>query len=127
MWGVAGLALILILCMCSQISLAIAVAKAAGSFINSTLSVMIVPFTNTLAALLIWAIGITGTIWLLGAAQWVVASDTDYFTSLKSFQDEALYRLYYFFFGVLWCDALVSAYSFFIIASATALWYYSHG
>ena len=56
--------------MCSQISLAIAVAKAAGSFINNTLSVMIIPFTNTLAAIIVWAIGITGTMWLLAAAKW---------------------------------------------------------
>lgn len=126
LWGVAGLALIIIFCLCSRIKLAIAVAKAAGSFIASTLSVLIIPLTNLIAAALVWTLCVFGVIWLLSAANFVVTSGS-MFTQLESMSDPALLRMYYFFFGCLWCDALVAAYSFFIIASACALWYYSHG
>jgi hypothetical protein len=127
LWGAAGVALLLVLCMCSQIRLSIAVAKAAGSFINDTLSVLVIPLINTAVALLVWGLGVTGMIWLISAAAWTLTGPSSIFTSLGSFTDPALLRLYYFFFGVLWFDALVSAFSFFIIASSAALWYYSHG
>jgi hypothetical protein len=111
--------------MCSQIAIAVAVAKAAGRFIGDTMTVILVPITNAVSAFVVWAIGLTGMIWLVAAADWKIVNSTDIMTSFSSYTDPALLRLYYFFFGVLWVDALVSAYSFFIIASACALWYYS--
>lgn len=34
---------------------------------------------------------------------------------------------YYFVFGTLWVNALLQAIAIFVIASACAMWYYSHG
>lgn len=62
--------MILVFCMCSQIKIAVAVAKAAGSFINNTLTTLLVPFVNAILAVMTWAIGVTGIIYLLGAADW---------------------------------------------------------
>lgn len=35
--------------------------------------------------------------------------------------------LLYHFFGLLWCSELFAAYSYFLIASSTSIWYFSQG
>jgi len=57
----------------------------------------------------------------------MTATATDYFTSIKSYQDPYMIRFFIFIFGTLWCSAFIGAMTIFIIASASCMWYYSHG
>lgn len=36
-------------------------------------------------------------------------------------------RFYYFIFGTIWCNGIISAIGSFLIASSSCMWYYSNG
>jgi hypothetical protein len=125
-FGIAGVLLIVLMCCCSRIRLAVAVCKAAGQFVGSVCSVVLVPIWQTIFILILWAIALVAIIYLAAAATFVQVNG-DVFTSIQSYSDEKLIYLYYFVFGTLWSNAILTAMGIFVIASACSMWYYSHG
>ena len=124
--GLAALFLIIILCCCSRIRLAVAVCKCAGQFIGSVCLIILVPIFQAVLAIGVWIACIVVMITLISAAEFV-GNSGDYISSVNSYTDEALYRFYIFVFGTLWINAFLGAMTIFVIASATVMWYYSHG
>jgi hypothetical protein len=125
-FGISGLLFIILLCCCSRIRLAVAVCKAAGQFVASVCSVVFVPVWQTLQVIVLWVAAIIAIIYLAASAQFTYVSG-DIFTSIANYADQKLIYLYYFVFGTLWTNALLQAIGVFVIASACAMWYYSHG
>ncbi len=124
-WGVAALLLLVVLCLCHRIQLAVAICKMAGKFIIEVCSVMLVPIIMSVILVAVWALCALSMVYLVSAATFV--ADGSSFTSIQSYSDPALARFYYFVFATLWCNALVLAITIFVIASACAMWYFSHG
>jgi len=119
--------LIITLCCCSRIRLAVAVCKAAGQFVVAVCMIVFVPIFQTLILLGFWVACLAVMIYLVSAASFVVVNSTDYFTSVGSYQDPSLDRLYIFIFTTFWGNAMIQAIGTFVIASACAMWYYNHG
>jgi len=67
-WGVGGLFLIVLFCCCSRIRLAVAVCKAAGQFVATVCSVVLVPIWQTLFVIILWVAAIIAIIWLASSA-----------------------------------------------------------
>lgn len=122
----AGLFLLITLCCCSRIRLAVAVCKAAGQFVASVCTSVLVPIFQTIFALGLWGGCLVVMVFLVSTANFYIASNSDYFTSVK-YGDGGLIDLYIFIFSTLWANALIQAIGIFVIASACAMWYYSHG
>lgn len=100
--------------------------KAAGQFVSGVCLVVMVPIFQTTFVAITWAAGIVVMIYLASAATFTYVAG-DIFTSIKTYSDENLIKLYYFVFGTLWTNALLQAMGIFVIASACCMWYYSHG
>jgi hypothetical protein len=124
--GLGGFFFIIILCCCNRIRLAVAICKSAGQFVSSVCTVILVPIVQTLFALGLWGGALVTMVYLVSSATFVVASSSDYFTSINSYSDPELIRFYVFVFLTLWVNAFLGAMTIFVIASATCMWYYSH-
>lgn len=130
-FGIAGVLLILLLCCCNRLRLAVAVCKVAGQFIVRVCQVTLVPIFLAFLLIGIWAACLVIMVFLLSATKFVAVSDSsgsyDVFTSVESYSEDSLLRLYYFIFATLWCNALIQAIGTFVVASACCMWYYNHG
>ena len=80
--GVAGFYLIVMLCCCSRLRLAVAVCKCAGQFVAGVCLIVLVPLVQTAIALGLWGGCLVVMVYLVSAAQFNVAANTDYFTSI---------------------------------------------
>jgi len=123
-WGVAGLTFLAVLCLYSRIKLAIAIMKAAADYVKDTPTVFLVPPVTVVILLIFYAF------WS-GAAVFLVSSG-DFNPSTTPFGtitfDKTLKRLLiYHLFGLLWVNAFIIAATQFVLASSTALWYFSQG
>lgn len=125
-FGVAGVLLILMICCCNRLRLAVAVCKVAGQFVIRVCQVTLVPIVLGLILIGCWAVCLVCMVYLLSATNFVVFPG-DYFTSVESYSESSLLRLYYFIFGTLWSSALIQAIGIFTMASACCMWYYNHG
>lgn len=74
------------MCCCSRIRLAVAVCKAAGQFVASVCSVVLVPIWQNLFVIILWVASIIAIIFLASAAEFQIVSG-DVFTSIKSYSD----------------------------------------
>lgn len=88
---------------------------------------MLVPIFQALILVLFWAACIVVMIYLVSAATFYQASPTDFFSSVQSYSDPNLNRFYVFVFLTLWSNAMIQAIGVFVIVSACAMWYFSHG
>lgn len=130
-FGIAGVLLILLCCCCSRLKLAVAVCKVAGQFVIRVAQVALVPVFLGLILIGVWALCLLCMVYLLSSTVFVAQKDAsgdyDVFTSVESYSESSLLRLYYFIFATLWCNALIQAMGIFIIASSVCMWYYNHG
>lgn len=117
---------ILVLCCCSRLRLAVAVCKSAGQFVAGVCTSILVPIIQSLISAGVWAACLVIMVYLVSSTTFV-ANTGDYFSSIKSYEDENMIRFYCFIFGTLWVNAFIGAMTIFIIASACTMWYYSHG
>ena len=124
--GIGCAFFIVILCCCNRIRLAVAICKCAGQFVSTVCSSVLVPVWQTLLALGLWGGALVSMVYLVSSATFVVASSSDYFTSIQSYSDPELIRFYIFIFCTLWMNAFLGAMTIFVIASACCMWYYSH-
>ena len=85
--GVGCAFLIVILCCCNRIRLAVAVCKSAGAFVTSVCTIVLVPIVQTILAAMLWAGALITMVYLVSSATYVVASTSDYFTSISSYGD----------------------------------------
>jgi hypothetical protein len=85
-FAITGLLLVILICCCSRIRLAVAVCKAAGQFVSTVCSVVMVPIWQNLFVIILWVAAIIAIIYLASAAEftWVTG---DVFTSIKSYTD----------------------------------------
>ena len=130
-FGIAGVLLVLLCCCCSRLRLAVAVCKVAGQFVIRVCQVTLVPIVLGLILIGVWALCLLCMIYLLSATTFVaeqgVSGDWDVFTSVESYNESSLLRLYYFIFATLWVNALIQAIGIFVVASSVCMWYYNHG
>lgn len=124
--GLAALALLIILCCCSRIRLAVAVCKCAAAFVGDVCCVLLVPFIQATLAIVLWVCAVVVMVYLISSTSFV-ADSSNYVSSVEKYDDSALLRMYFFLFLTLWVNAFLGAMTIFIIASATVMWYYSHG
>lgn len=124
--GVGCFFFIVILCCCNRIRLAVAVCKCAGQFVGTVCTVVMVPIFQSILGFALWVGALFTMVYLVSSATFVVASSSDYFTSIQSYSDPELIRFYIFIFFSLWMNAFIGAMTIFIIASACCMWYYSH-
>jgi len=124
-WGVSGLTAVAVLCLWNRIRLAIAILKSAAEYVKDTPTIFIVPII-TIATLVCFY-----GYWGLTAVYLVSSGDA---TQIKGYPfgdfeySKALQRLLiYHVFGLLWFNAFVIASTQFVLASSTALWYFSQG
>jgi hypothetical protein len=125
-FGISGFLLLMLICCCSRIKLAVAVCKVAGQFVVRVCQATLVPIFLATILIGMWAVCLVCMIYLLSSTSFVVYSG-DVFTSVESYSEASLLRLYFFIFGTLWSNALIQALGIFIIASACCMWYYNHG
>ena len=118
--------LIIILCCCSRIRLAVAVCKCAAQFVGSVCLVLLVPLFQAVLAILLWVTAIIVMVYLISAAKFT-ANSGDYVSGVADYEDQALVRFYFFILLTFWVNAFIGAMTIFVIASATVMWYYSHG
>lgn len=130
-FGVAGFLFLLMLCCCSRLRLAVAVCKVAGQFVIRVCQVTLVPIFLGIVLIGVWAVCLLCMIYLLSATNFVAQRDSDgeydVLTSVESYKESSMLRLYYFIFGTLWCHTLICALGIFIVASSVCMWYYNHG
>ena len=128
MFVIAAILFIILLCCCSRIRLAVAICKSAGQFVVSVYLIIFVPVFFTFLSLLTWCACVACMVYLVSAAPFVIdTTGGDLFTIISDYTDTTLIQFYYFVFATLWCNALISAFSIFVIACACCMWYYSHG
>ncbi len=72
----------------------------------------------------LWVFALFAMVCLIATANFVV-NGKDVFTSIESYTSASLGYFYYFVFGTLWTNALLSAITIFVIAAACAVWYFS--
>ena len=116
----------MLLCCCSRIRLAVAVCKCAGQFVAHTCSIIFVPIFQSFFNIALWIACAIGLFFIISTVSYT-ASSSSVFTSLSSYTDESMYKVYAFLFGTLWCNALIQAIGTFVVASACCMWYYNHG
>lgn len=116
----------MLICCCSRIKLAVAVCKVAGQFVVRVCQAALVPIFLATILIGMWAVCLVCMIYLLSSTNFTIFSG-DVFTSVESYSESSLLRLYFFIFGTLWSNALIQALGIFIIASACCMWYYNHG
>ena len=126
-FGIAGVLLIVLLCCCNRLRLAVAVCKVAGKFVIRVCQSVLVPIFLMIVLVGMWACCLLCMIYLLSVTSFTISNSTDVLTSVASYTDSSLYELYYFIFATLWANAIISAASIFVIASACCMWYYNHG
>ena len=124
--GIGCFFLLIVLCCCSRLRLAVAVCKSAGQFVSSVCSVVLVPIFQTIFQAGLWGACLVAMVFLVSGTE-MTSIATDYFTSIKNYQDPFMIRFYVFVFGTLWCSAFIGSMTIFIIASASCMWYFSHG
>lgn len=124
-FGVAGLLFLIMLCCCSRIKLAVAVCKVSGQFLLRVAQVLLVPIIMTALILGLWAFGLSAMVYIISTATFV--ANGDIFTSINDWTSRSLGMFYYFFFGILWTNAYLSALSIFVVASCCCMWYFSRG
>lgn len=124
--GIAVVLLVVLLCCCSRIRLAVAVCKAAGQFVVAVYLIIFVPVAMTALSLVVWCACIAVLVYLVSAATFTVIPG-DLFSGIADYTENTMLMFYYFIFATLWCNALINAVTIFVIASATCMWYYSHG
>lgn len=125
-FGIGAVLLILLICCCNRIRLAVAVCKVAGQFVARVCQTTLVPIILTVLLVGMWALCLLCMVYLLSCTNFV-AFPGDIFTSVESYSDSSLFRLYFFIFGTFWCNAFIQALGIFIIASSCCMWYYNHG
>jgi hypothetical protein len=125
-FGIAAFLLILLICCCSRIRLAVAVCKVAGQFVIRVCQAALVPIVLSIILIGMWAACLVCMVYLLSCTTFT-AFPNDIFTSVASYSDSSLFRLYFFIFGTLWCNAFIQALGIFIIAASCCMWYYNHG
>lgn len=123
-FGIAAIVLLIIICCCGRIKLAVALCGVAGQFIAETCQIILVPLIMGFFVFALWVFALFAMVCLIGTAKFVV-NGTDVFTSIESYTSSSLGYFYYFVFGTLWTNALLTAITIFVIAAACAVWYFS--
>lgn len=124
-WGVAGFTFLAVLCLFNRIRLAIAVMKAAADYVKDTPSVFLVPPITVAILLIFYAFWSSAAIFLVssGDATQIQGTALGTFTYNKTLKRLMIYHL----FALLWVNAFIIAATQFVLASSTALWYFSQG
>jgi len=124
-WAVAGVAALGTLCLFNRIRLAIAILKAAADYVKDTPSIFLVPIVIGVILGGFFAFWAAAGVYLISSGDATRYSDSAFgtFTYDKTLQRLLIYHL----FGLLWFNAFVIASTQFILASSTALWYFSQG
>jgi len=67
-FAITGVLFIILLCCCSRIRLAVAVCKAAGQFVSSVCSVVLIPIWQNIFVIILWVAAIIAIIYLAASA-----------------------------------------------------------
>lgn len=89
-WTLIGIGcafFIVILCCCNRIRLAVAICKCAGQFVSTVCSSVLVPVWQAILGVGLWGGALVSMVYLVSSATFVVASSSDYFTSIQSYSD----------------------------------------
>ena len=123
LWVVLGLSLIVLVCLLDRVILAVKVIQAAADFVTYYKEVTLVPIVliATAAAYTIWwGYGLAG-IYSVGDLSW----NPSYPWGKLQVSDQMKVYLYIHIFALLWNLAFFLAVSHFILACATAIWYFN--
>jgi len=126
MWGVTGFFALIILCCCSRIRLAVAITKVASSFIYRTPTIILLPIFFMLL-IIAWIVAwVFLAVWIMSVGEpQPRPAPLDFMTEVK-WSDQTRYIFLYHLFGGLWVNAFLIGCFQFIVASACAIWYFSH-
>jgi hypothetical protein len=124
-WAVAGLTFIAVLCLWNRIRLAIAILKSAAEYVKDTPTIFIVPVITILTLVCFFGYWGLTAVYLVssGDASQIKGYPFGDFQYSKTLQRLLIYHV----FGLLWFNAFVIASTQFVLASSTALWYFSQG
>ncbi|CAD8147663.1 unnamed protein product [Paramecium octaurelia] len=121
---IGGLSLLGLLCYFNRIRMAIAVIKTAALFVMEVPSVMLVPPIFSILVMGYWGLWIISFFYIYSMGDIKGSSDTPLAT--VEWNDNIRYYLIYHLFYGLWSNALLQAFSQFILASSACLWFYQH-
>jgi len=116
--------LLFVLIMCNRIRLSIALIQIAAKYINSNCSVLFIPllfFVLTVGWIAYWAVL---SIYLYSSGDFDQAN-SKIFASFK-WKYHINYLFWFNLFALFYVNALLSAFSQFIYASCTSIWYFNH-
>ena len=121
---VAALWLLFVLIMCNRIRLSIALIQIAAKYINSNCTILFVPFVFfilTIGWIVYWVVL---SIYLYSSGDFD-REHSKVFATFK-WKYHINYLFWYNLFAFFYVNALLSAISQFIYASATSIWYFNH-
>jgi hypothetical protein len=124
-WGVAGFTFLAVLCLFNRIRLAIAIMKAAADYVKDTPTVFLVPPVTVVILLIFYAFWTSAAVFLVSSGDAVRMESSAFGTF--SFDKRLKRLLGYHLFALLWVNGFIIAATQFVIASSTALWYFSQG
>ena len=116
--------LLFILIMCNRIRLSIALIRISAKYINSNCSILTIPFlffVLTIGWIVYWVVL---SVYLYSSGDF----DKEHSKIFASFtwKYHINYLFWYHLFALFYINALISAFSQFIYASCTSIWYFNH-
>lgn len=126
LWILAGIYFLILCCCWSRIKLGTAIMVAASDFVADTPSILFVPliFFVVTGAWVIWWIISAVYVYSVGDA---TQSKTNPILADMKWNNTTRYVWIYHLFGLFWISAFIIGCAQFIIATSTAVWYFSHG
>jgi hypothetical protein len=124
-WAVCGFTVLAVLCLWNRIRLAIAIMKAAADYVKATPSVFFVPPVFLFFLLIFFVFWGGAAIFLVSAGD--ATQIKNYPFGTFNFDKKLQRLLIYHLFALLWINAFFIASIQFVLASSTALWYFSQG
>ena len=115
--------LIFILAMCNRIRLAVALVQVTAKYINSTWSIILIPFLFFLIIILWMVYWICLSIFLYATGEF----DENESKVIASFKWDSKIRYSWWFhlFSLFYITAVISAYSQFVYSSSACIWYFT--
>jgi len=121
-WIIAGLSALYVMCILSRIKIAIAILKAATEFTRDYMFAMFVPlviFFFYMGFLFLWIYGLL-YLYSAGTPKTEITFPYDGIVIDSTLRNSGIY----FLIGLIWISEWFGAYSFFVIASMSCIWYF---
>jgi hypothetical protein len=123
LWGIAGALLVLILCCVNAIKIGVAVFKTTAKYIQSNLTIFVLPAVSS-AVILAWlCYWIIAAIFIFSVGTPEPRENYPFVTEVKWDTNTRLVFIYHVF-GLLWINAFVIGCAQFIVGASACIWYF---